>query len=64
MKKRKELSELTTQELEKRLRDNQAELLQLRLKKQTGQLEKPHLLKTMRRDNARIQTLLRQKKAS
>ena len=54
-----EIKELTTPELQKRIRDLGEELLQLRVRKQTGQVEKPHLLKSIRRDRARILTVLR-----
>ncbi len=57
----KELRELAQPELEKKLRDSRKSLLDYRLKKQTGQLEKTHLLKDLRREIARMQTLLRQK---
>lgn len=54
-----EIKELTTPELQKKIRDLGEELLQLRVRKQTGQVEKPHLLKSIRRDRARILTVLR-----
>ena len=54
-----EIKELTTPELQKKIRDLGEELLQLRIRKQTGQVEKPHLLKSIRRDRARILTVLR-----
>ena len=54
-----ELKELSVPELKKKHRDLGEELLQLRVRKQTGQVEKPHLLKTIRRDRARILTVLK-----
>ncbi len=54
--KSKEISELTLVELEKKIRDTRHELLELRLKKKTGQLEKSHMLKELRRDVARLET--------
>ena len=54
-----ELKELSVPELQKKHRDLGEELLQLRVRKQTGQVEKPHLLKTIRRDRARILTVLK-----
>ena len=54
-----EIKELTTPELQKKIRDLGEELLHLRVRKQTGQVEKPHLLKSIRRDRARILTVLR-----
>jgi large subunit ribosomal protein L29 len=55
--KQSEVAELTLVELEKQIRDTRHELLELRLKKKTGQLEKPHLLKELRRDVARLETV-------
>ncbi len=54
-----ELKELSVPELQKKHRDLGEELLQLRVRKQTGQVEKPHLLKTIRRDRARVLTVLK-----
>ncbi len=53
----KDLAELSIVEVEKQIRDLRHELLELRLKKKTGQLEKPHLLKELRRDIARLETV-------
>jgi large subunit ribosomal protein L29 len=58
----KDLRENTLPELEKQLRDTREELLKSRLSKQTGQLERPHLLKEYRRDIARLETLIIEKK--
>ena len=52
--KMSEIKELSTVELQKKLRDLGNELLQLQIRKQTGQVEKPHLIKEIRRDRARI----------
>jgi large subunit ribosomal protein L29 len=52
----KDVAELSLVELEKQIRDLRHELLDLRLKKKTGQLDKPHLLKELRRDVARLET--------
>lgn len=57
----KDLRELSVNELQKKIRDTREELLDSRLKKKTGQLEKSHLLKELRRDVARMKTLLGQK---
>ncbi|MBP52698.1 MAG: 50S ribosomal protein L29 [Opitutae bacterium] len=56
-----EIKELSEAELHKKLRELGEELLQLRIRKQTGQVEKPHLLKSIRRDRARILSALRPK---
>ncbi len=58
--KAKELREKSLPELQKALRDTRDELLNLRLRKQTGQVEHSHRLKELRREVARIQTLLRE----
>lgn len=59
--KASEIREYSQNELEKKLRDSRSELLNLRLRKQTGQVEKPHLIRALRRDIARLETILRQK---
>lgn len=59
----KEIAELSLAEIEKKIRDDRHELLELRLKKNTGQLEKSHLLKDMRRDIARLETVASVKRA-
>jgi large subunit ribosomal protein L29 len=58
----KEVRELTVTELEQKLRDTRAELLKSRLNRQTGQLEKTHTIRVMRKDIARCETALTQKK--
>ena len=56
-----EIRKLSSLELEKKLRDVGEELMHLRLRKQTGQVEKPHMLSDLRRDRARIKTILSEK---
>ena len=60
----KEIRELSAGEIETKLRDLREQLVQLRLKKSTGQVEKPHLLRAYRKDVARLETILNQKKAT
>lgn len=60
--KSKEIRELTIAEIEKRLRDGRDAYLQLRLGKESSQVEKTHRIKEMRRDIARLETISRQKK--
>ena len=62
MAKKKDLKELSIAELEKGIRDNQDQLVSLRLRKQTGQVENPQQLKELRRQIARLKTILNQKK--
>ena len=49
-----EIKELSETELNKKFRELGEELLQLQVRKQTGQVEKPHLIKSIRRDRARF----------
>ena len=60
--KTKEIRELSVSELETKLRETRDQLLQLRLRKQTGQVEKPHLLHVYRKDIARLETIIHAKK--
>ena len=62
--KTKDLKEMTLPELQKKLRDTRDELVQLRLRKQTGQVERPHELKALRREVARLETLIHLKNAA
>lgn len=62
MAKKTDLKELSIAELEKNIRDTEDELVGLRLRKQTGQVEKPHQLKELRKQVARLKTYLNQKK--
>ncbi len=54
----KEIRELAPAELPNKIRETREQLLQLRLRKQTGQVEKTHELRTLRKDIARLETAL------
>jgi len=60
----KEIRELSLAEIEIKLRETREQLLQLRLRKQTGQVEKTHEIRILRKDIARFETALTQKKAA
>jgi len=60
----KEIRELAPTEITTKLRETREQLLQLRLRKNTGQVEKPHLLREYRKDIARLETILKQKNAA
>lgn len=60
----KEIRELAPAEITTKLRETREQLLQLRLRKNTGQVEKPHLLRSYRKDIARLETILKQKKTT
>ncbi len=57
--KARELHELTTEELEQKRNDFREDLFRLRMRKAVGQLENPIRLRQLRRDIARISTILR-----
>ncbi len=59
----KEIRDLSPGEITTKVRDIRDQLLQLRLRKQTGQVEKTHELRTLRKDIARLETILNEKKA-
>ena len=54
----KQIIEMSTDELLTRKRDLRQESLHLRLQQQSGQLEQPSRLRLLRRDVARIETVL------
>ena len=56
-----ELSKLSADELKAKLAEQREELMQARFKHATAQLEKTSELKAMRRQVARISTILNQK---
>jgi len=56
-----EIKQLSVQELKKRLSDEEDNLANLRFQLATSQLESPIKVRTVRRDIARIKTLLRER---
>jgi large subunit ribosomal protein L29 len=58
----KEIIEMSTDELLTKKRDLRQESLHLRLQQQSGQLEQPSRLRLLRRDVARIETVLSTRK--
>ena len=59
-----ELQDLGVEELGDRERDLTDQLFRMRIQKSMGQLEAPDKLRTVRRDLARIKTVLRQKRTA
>ncbi len=57
-----ELRDLAPEELGARERDLTDQLFRMRIQKSMGQLENPDKIRTMRRDLARVKTVLRQKR--
>jgi large subunit ribosomal protein L29 len=59
--KAKEIRELTEAEAQAKLRDLRQELFNLRLQQQTARLERASHIREVRRDMARIETVLRER---
>lgn len=64
MNKPGELRELTMGELQSRLEQLHEEQFNYRMQKATGQLGQPHLATAVRKDIARVKTLLAEKAAA
>ena len=60
--KTNELRKLTTEELTKKVHDNKEELFNLRMQKATGMLEKPSRIHELRKEVARINTILNERR--
>ena len=56
-----EIRDLAVDELEHRVKDMDDQLFRLRIQKSMGQLEAAHKLKSLRRDLARVKTVLSEK---
>lgn len=59
--KASEIRELSEKELQAKLKDLKAELFNLRFQLAINQLENPMRIKAVKKDIARVQTILRQK---
>jgi large subunit ribosomal protein L29 len=62
--KASELRDLSVEELLAKAREMRGELFNARIKKTTGQLENTAKLRTLRRDIARAETLLRERRGA
>lgn len=60
--KAREMRDQTVEELKDKERDLADQLFALRLQKVTGQLEKPARVRQVRKDMARVMTVLREKR--
>ena len=56
-----DIRDLTTDEVQARIDQLQEELFRLRFRSATQELENPMLLRTLRRDVARLKTVLRER---
>ncbi len=59
--KASELRELTNEELQQRFEESQKELFNLRVQQSAGQLERASRIRDVRRDVARLKTILNQR---
>ena len=59
-----ELRKLTSEDLTKKITESKKELLDLRFKQSTGSLEKPSKIHELRKDVARMKTILRERELS
>lgn len=58
-----QLREQSTEELNKTLRDMEDQLYKLRFQKSTGQIENPVKIREVRRDIARVLTVLNERRS-
>ncbi len=59
-----EIRDLAMEELEAKSRELRGELFNVKVKRSTGQLESTALLMQLRRDIARVETVLREKRGA
>ena len=59
--KAKEIRQMSEKELDTRLSDLKAELFNLRFQLATGQLDNPMSIKKVRKDLARVKTIVRER---
>ena len=57
----KELRTLSNEELVAKIKESKKELFDLRLKQSTGSLEKPSKIRELRKNVARMQTILKER---
>ena len=57
----KKIRELSTEEIIKKIEENKEELFNLRFSQATGNLEKPGRLKDLRKEVARMKTIIRER---
>ena len=59
-----EIRKLTTEDLSKKLEEKKKELFNLKFAASTGSLEKPHKIKELRHEVAKIKTVIRERELS
>lgn len=61
MTKMEELRKLSTEDLNKKIKENKEELFNLRFRQATGNLEKPTRLRELRKEVAKMKTIIRER---
>ena len=59
--KASEISKMSVEDINKKIAENKTELFELRMKQATGTLDKPHRINALRKDVARLKTVLTEK---
>ncbi len=59
--KAQEIRQLTTEEIVEKIKNGKSELLNLRMQNARGALEKPHKLNALKKDIARMMTILKER---
>ena len=59
--KMEELRKLSTEELNNKIKENKEELFNLRFQQATGNLEKPSRLRELRKQVAKMKTIIRER---
>lgn len=62
--KMKEINEMTREDLDKKVEDLKGELFNLRFRLATGQLDNPMVIKEVKRNIARVKTVIRERELS
>ena len=56
--KTSDIRKMSTEDINKKIVEIKTELFELRMKQATGSLEKPHMINKLRKDVARMKTVL------
>ena len=59
--KTSDIRKMSTEDINKKILEIKTELFELRMKQATGTLEKPHMINALRKDVARLKTVLTEK---
>ena len=59
--KASEIRKMSASDINKKIAENKTELFELRMKQATGTLDKPHRINALRKDVARLKTVLTEK---